>query len=248
VRPRNPDEEPVQDRQERIPGFSQEALSRLTVLVVGAGALGGEIAEGLVREGVGTLKLLDFDVVATSNLNRQFFFPEDVYQPKAWALARNLQPHGALGTRIIAWPLSFEKALQQGADLSCNLVVSAVDDGRTRVAISRFAQDRNVPALFGGASVQADYATLFVQEVDGACYGCAFPDEARQPRSPCPGSPAIKGLFKGLAYVALYAINSLAMDWPRPWQLYSLCPTDAMYSVSGPVPRRPDCPLCGGSR
>ncbi len=234
----------VEDRQSRVPGFSQETISNLTVFLAGAGALGGEIAEGLVRKGVGTLKILDFDSVEVSNLSRQFFFPDDVYSPKAWALARNLAPHGALGTRIIAWNLAFENALHGGADLACDVIVSAVDDAQTRIAIARFARERMIPSVFGGASERADYANLFVQEVGKACFACAFPEEVDGARTPCPGSPAIKDLFKQLGGLALYAIDSLFMDRPRDWNLHSLCPADAEFTRSGWVPRREDCPIC----
>ena len=247
LKPKNPeDEKPVEDRQERVPGFSQATLSRLSILLVGAGALGGEIAEGLVRKGVGTLKILDFDTVSLSNLNRQFFFAQDLHQPKAWALARNLAPHGAMGTRIIAHNLSFENALEAGVNLQSDVVVAAVDDAQTRLGITRFALDRRVPAVFGGASVTADYANLFVQEVDGPCYVCAFPGEASGERTPCPGSPAIKDLFKQLAGLALYAIDSLFMERPRSWNVHTLCPADAGFTRSGTVERLAKCPVCGG--
>lgn len=247
LKPGNPrDEDAVEDRQEKVPGFSQKALSKLNVLLVGAGALGGEIAEGLVRKGVGTLKILDFDTVTLSNLNRQFFFAHDLHQPKAWALARNLAPHGAMGTKLIAHNLAFENAQDAGVDLDCDVAVSAVDDGTTRVAIARFALEKRIPALFGGASEKADYASLFVQEVGGPCFACAFPGEDLT-RTPCPGSPAIKDLFKGLACPALYAMDSLVMERPRNWNLHGLCPSDPSLAVSGWVKRRPDCPLCGGA-
>ena len=245
--PKNPENEtPVEDRQQRVPGFSQEALSDLTVLLVGAGALGGEVAEGLVRKGVGTLKILDFDVVALSNLNRQFFFAEDLYHYKAWALARNLERHGAMGTRIVAHNLSFENALEGGIDLSCDVVVSAVDDGETRGAISRFAREQAVPAVFGGASEQADFARVFVHEVGGPCIACAFPGEENGDRTPCPDSPAIKDLFKVLGGLMLYAIDSLVMDRPRDWNVYSFCPADARFTRSGRIRRQDDCPICSG--
>ena len=241
------DEDPVEDRQGKVPGFSQEALSKLTVLLVGAGALGGEIAEGLVRKGVGTLKILDFDTVSLSNLSRQFFFERDLYQPKAWALARNLVSHGAMGTRLIAHNLSFENALEAGVDLESDVVVSAVDDGATRLEIARFCLEKKIPALFGGASEKADYASLFVQEVGKACFVCASPAGEDLTRTPCPGSPAIKDLFKELAGRALYALDSLFMDRPRKWNLWGICPSDPSLAVSGMVKRRPDCPLCGGA-
>ena len=191
---------------------SQAALSGLTVLLVGAGALGGEIAESLVRKGVGTLKILDFDTVSLSNLNRQFFFARDLYTSKAWALARNLAPHGVMGTKIIAHNLSFENAQEGGVDLSCDVIVSAVDDGQTRIALAKLGLDQELPVVFGGASQTADYANLFVQEVGGPCFGCAFPDELDEQRTPCPGNPAIKDLFMQLGGLMVYAIDALFME------------------------------------
>jgi len=238
-------ENSVEDRQKRVPGFRQQTLAALTVVVVGAGALGGEIAEGLVRKGVGTLKLLDFDTVDATNLNRQFFFIRDVHHAKAYALARNLEPHGALGTRILAWNLAFENAQAAGVDLSCDVIVSAVDDAQTRIAIARFALEERIPAIYGGASQKADYANLFVQEVDGPCFACAFAEEATGQRTPCPGSPAIKDLFMQLGGLMLYAIDSLFMERRRTWNLYGLCPSDGDLTTSGRVEKRPDCPICG---
>jgi molybdopterin/thiamine biosynthesis adenylyltransferase len=244
---RDDDHPGVADRQARVPGFSQEALSELTILLVGAGALGGEIAAGLVRKGVGVLKILDFDTVDLSNLSRQFFLICDVGSPKAWALARNLQPHGAMGTRILAWNLSFENALGYGVDLSCDVAISAVDDGDTRSAIARFAREQRVPAIIGAASEQADYANLFIQEVRGTCYWCGFPGASSEGRTPCPGSPAIKDLFMQLGGLAVYAVDTLFMERPRAWNLHSLCPADATFTMSARVEPRPDCPVCGGA-
>jgi len=220
-------------------------MSKLTVLLVGAGALGGEIAECLVRKGVGTLKVLDFDIVSLSNLNRQFFFAQDVHKPKAWALARNIAPHGAMGTRIIAHNMSFENAQAGGVDLDCDVIISAVDDGETRLGLVKLGLEQRVPVIFGGASQTADFAKLFVQEVDGACFACACPDEAGGQRTPCPGSPAIKDLFMLLGGLMVYAIDTLFMERPRTWNLHTLCPRDATFTRSGRVERRPDCPICG---
>lgn len=235
----------MENRQEQVPGFSQAALSRLTVLLVGAGALGGEIAECLVRKGVGTLKILDFDTVEPSNLIRQFFFANDVGSPKAWALARNISPHGVMGTRIIAHDLSFGNALDGGVDLNCDVIVSAVDDGQARAAISRFGLERKIPVIFGGASQEANFAKLFVQEVGEACFACACPEETGGQRTPCPGSPAIKDLFMLLGSYMVYAIDTLFMERPREWNLHTFCPRDATFTQSGRVQRQTDCPICG---
>jgi sulfur carrier protein ThiS adenylyltransferase len=70
-----------------------EALARLQhvrVGLAGAGGLGSNCAQALVRSGFKRFVLVDFDRVEPSNLNRQFFFPDQVGLPKVVALGANL--------------------------------------------------------------------------------------------------------------------------------------------------------------
>jgi len=238
--------EPVWDRQAKVPGFDQNAMANLRACLVGAGALGGEIAEGLTRKGVGRLTIVDFDVVQTSNLSRQFFLDADIHSSKALCLVRNLQPHGYMGSELVGWPVSFEQAVELELDLESDVVISAVDDAQTRVAISRYAAARKIPAIFAAVAAQADHGVVFIQEVDGACFGCALPDQVEGQRTPCPGSPAVKDIMKTIGGVVLYAIDTLFMDRPRRWNLYDLSLADGESNRYGTVERRPDCKLCGG--
>ena len=59
--------------------------------IAGAGGLGSNCAQHLVRAGVKNLVIVDFDVVSGSNLNRQFFFRDQLGQPKVEALLENLK-------------------------------------------------------------------------------------------------------------------------------------------------------------
>jgi len=242
----DPRAEPVYDRQAKVPGFSQETMSKLRVLLIGAGALGSEIGEGLVRKGVRRLTVLDFDVVQISNLARQFFYSRDLHKNKAVCLVRNLQPHGYMGTELIGWPISFESTLELGIDVKSDVVISAVDDAETRVAIAKFAIENRVPAVFAAVSRQADHGVVFVQETGKACFGCAFPNQVRTGRTPCPGSPAIKDIMKTIGGVVLYAVDSLFMDRPRRWNLYDISLADGDATRFGTVNRQPECPICGG--
>jgi len=65
-------------------------LASSTVAVVGCGGLGSNVAAMLLRSGVRTLTLIDFDLVEESNLNRQLFFRDQIGQPKTEALAETL--------------------------------------------------------------------------------------------------------------------------------------------------------------
>jgi len=67
------------------------ALSQSTVGIAGAGGLGSNAAVLLARAGVGRLIVADFDVVEPSDLNRQFYFLDQIGQPKVLALEENLK-------------------------------------------------------------------------------------------------------------------------------------------------------------
>jgi hypothetical protein len=235
----------VGECDKRVPGFSRGALSNLTVLQIGAGAIGCEIADSLVCEGVGTLKIVDFGTVGLPDLKRRFFGREEIDKPKSWALARNLQRNGQMGTRIIAWNVPFEDAPRNEIDLDCDLVISAVNGIRTPAEISRFARERGIPALFASIPPCGGWADLFIQEIGGACIGCAFTNRSSDERTVSPESPEIEDPFRSLAELALLVIDSLVMDRPRQWNLHMLYSLDAELIASSLVHRHPDCPLCG---
>ncbi len=76
--------------QRNVPG-STEILNASCVGIAGCGGLGSNAAVALTRAGVGRLILADLDIVELSNLNRQYFFQDDVGQFKAEALAEHLK-------------------------------------------------------------------------------------------------------------------------------------------------------------
>ena len=80
------------DRQLRVAGWNQEKLMKSTVVVVGVGAIGCEVAKNLALMGIGKLILVDNDVIELSNLSRQMLFTdEDIGKPKATVAAEKLK-------------------------------------------------------------------------------------------------------------------------------------------------------------
>jgi molybdopterin/thiamine biosynthesis adenylyltransferase len=247
VRSSDRDELPATDRQERIPGFDQARLSSSCAVLIGAGGLNSEVGEGLVRKGIGCLKIFDPDRVELSNLNRQRFFVKDLGENKAWALIRNLAPEAIGETLLQGCRLSFQDAIAAGLDRVGHVAVCGVDNNRTRIfASEHFARERT-PLVILGVSNDGSHGYAFVQEVDGACFGCLFPDAVENRREPCPAVPAVKDILKVVAGLALYAVDSVLMDRKRTWHYKQIFLDGSLPERSFRVERRPACALCAQS-
>jgi molybdopterin/thiamine biosynthesis adenylyltransferase len=236
----------VTDRQERLTGFIQKALEQARVILIGAGGLGGEISQALVRKGVGTLVILDDDVVEPTNLNRQHFYKSDLYKNKAHRLARNLASEGFCGTHISGFGLSFQDALERGIDLLGKVAIVAVDNNPTRVAASCYYRKQAVPVIFTAVSAQADHGYVFIQKPREACFGCHFPDSVNDETYPCPGTPAVKDILKVVAGIVVYGLDTLLMERKRFWNYKSIYLDGSIPGSDWKVARRQDCALCKG--
>lgn len=244
LEPLDPGDPTVTDRQERIPGFDQARFSSLCVALIGAGGLNGETGEGLVRKGIGCLKIYDPDRVELSNLSRQRFFAKDLGENKAFALVRNLVPEATGRTFLAGCRLAFEEAVRTRDDILCDVAVCGVDNNRTRIFASTHFAAARVPLVLLGVSADGGHGYVFVQETGGACFGCAFPDVIATVRDPCPNTPAIKDILKAVAANALYAVDSLFMARKRLWNYKHVFLDGSLPERSLVVPKRPDCVLC----
>ncbi len=139
-------------RQLRLPGFGasgQAALARARVLVVGAGGLGCATLPQLAAMGVGTIGVLDDDVVDMSNLHRQMLYtPADVGAPKAArAAARLRELNPDVTVRVHLDRLSSANALELLADY--DLVVDGSDNFPTRYLVDDAAALTGIPSVWG---------------------------------------------------------------------------------------------------
>lgn len=91
LRPRRPDDVVVEVPDPRRDPELRARLVECTVAIIGCGGLGSNVAEMLTRSSVGTLVLIDPDSVELDNLNRQFYFLDQVGMPKVDVLASNLR-------------------------------------------------------------------------------------------------------------------------------------------------------------
>jgi molybdopterin/thiamine biosynthesis adenylyltransferase len=239
----------VDDRQKRVPGFSQEALSETTIAVVGAGGLGGIFVWGAVKKGVGELIIYDGDRTQVSNLSRQFFTPRDIGKNKAIRLARNASRAGFMGTRLVAVPFFFQAAVERKLVRPCRLAFCGVDNDETRAFVARYFRD--IPVVFAAVSKDAGYGYVAVQEPGKGCFGCLRPQafepakQASRANSACPVDPAVIDVVGVVSMLALYAIDSLIMSRPRNWTLKQIALHGRFPEINARIQKRPDCPLCG---
>lgn len=243
--------ENVFDRQVRIRGFDQGKLGSAVVVLIGAGGLGGEIGEGLVRKGIGALKIFDSDVVEPSNLNRQLFFRENVYKNKATSLAENLSWFGFGRSTIYGYPYSFEEAVALNIDLDCSAVIVGVDNNPCRVRAASYFFKRKIPVIFTAVAEDGNCGYVFVQESkEGSpCFGCLNPLAAEEVKSgllkyPCPNTPAIKDILKTVGGLVIYSFDTLIMPRNRAWNYRVVYLDGSIPSESALIKTRTECLIC----
>lgn len=115
-------------------------LAETCVGIIGAGGLGSNAAAMLVRSGVRGLVIADFDLVEESNLNRQFYFPDQLGQPKVDALGetlRRLEP--ALALTLVAERITAENLPAVFGDV--DVLLEAVDRAEVKQMIVETASD-----------------------------------------------------------------------------------------------------------
>ena len=211
------------------------------MLCIGAGGLISHIAPTLVRKGIGRITFLDGDIVEASNLNRQRFYISDIGKKKAVALAKNLKQECIAATEIRGLGFRLEEALARRTRLDCDVVVCGVDNNPARVAASRHFRLKGIPVIFTGVSRDGDCGYVFVQEKDGPCIGCLYPDMADDDRYPCPGTPAIADILQSVGSLAVYAADTLLMNRVRLWNYRRISLSDGASDAASIVKPRSGC-------
>ena len=172
--------------------------------IAGAGGLGSNVAMHLVRSGVKHLVIADFDVVSESNLNRQFYFADQLGMPKTGALAANLGRIAAgLELELHCCRVTAENALPLFG--RCSIVVEAFDDDDAKEMLIRtlLAAGKTVVAASGMAGIGRSNS-MRVRRLGSRLYLAGDGVAAVGPESP-PYSPRV-----GLA-AALEANTVLAL-------------------------------------
>ncbi len=175
-------------RQMRFPGIGragQERLLASRVTLCGCGALGTVLANGLVRAGVGRVRIVDRDFIEPSNLQRQVLFDEDDIRaqlPKAEAAARKLRRvNSAVAVEAVVTDIDRTNVQELCAD--ADLILDGTDNFEVRYLINDVAVKLGKPWVYGGC-IGSHGQTMTILPGETPCLRCVF--EA----APAPGEAA----------------------------------------------------------
>ena len=156
---------------------AQRKLENSKVSIVGIGATGTAVLEILARAGIGSIKIIDRDVVELGNLHRQnLFTEEDINKPKAMAAKeRIIQINSEINVESFVTDLDFDNI----SILDCsNIILDCTDNIYTRFLINDFSRKYNVPWVY--ASVIGTKGMVINITPETQCFSCIF----KEPDSP----------------------------------------------------------------
>ncbi len=149
----------------------QNLLRKSKVAIIGIGALGTVVADLLSRAGIGTLLLIDRDIIEPHNLQRQHLFTEhDCFRPKTEQAALHCRSiNSTIDIITSSEDLTNETiAMLRGYDL----VLDCTDSMETRFLINDFCIKHSIPWIYAGAI--ATKGRILVIMPNGPCFRCVF--------------------------------------------------------------------------
>ncbi|HEV7301681.1 MAG TPA: ThiF family adenylyltransferase [Tepidisphaeraceae bacterium] len=135
-------------------------LAQARLVICGAGALGSNLAETLVRQGVARLRVIDHDRVEEHNIGTQTYGQSDIGQPKVDALRKHL--FRATGVEVDAIRKELNAATTRALLKDCDIVVDCFDNTASRQAVQDHARQAKVATLHAG--LFADYGEVIWDE------------------------------------------------------------------------------------
>ena len=241
-----PSERERYDRQimiEEIGPEGQEKLKRSKVIIAGAGGLGSPIAIYLTVAGIGTIRLIDHDHVALSNLNRQVLYGEEDIGKKKVDSAKTklgkLNPSVEIEAMAETIREDNVSRLIEGWDV----IVDAMDNLPTRYILNRCAVERKIP-FFNGAVSGFEGRAMTIVPGETACLRCLYRGDVPQEKFPVVGvTPAVIGVIQATEVIKyLLGIGKLLTN--RLLIYDGLNVTFSEFIIN----KNPECDHCGSMK
>ncbi|MFX0547511.1 HesA/MoeB/ThiF family protein [Roseovarius sp. S1116L3] len=230
-----------------IGGPGQRALKDARVLVIGAGGLGAPVLTYLAAAGVGTIGVIDDDVVDLSNLQRQVIHRDrDIGMPKVHSAAEALR---ALNPHVTVRPYERRLSEEIASDLfgDYDMVMDGSDNFETRHLVNRAAVGTGRPLISGAMTQWEGQLSVFDPAHGAPCYACVFPEIPAEGLAPSCAEAGVLGPLPGvigamMANEAVKLITGAGEPLRRTLFIY-----DALYADARriKIERRRDCAVCG---
>ena len=230
---------------EEIGYTGQLKLKNSKVCVVGTGGLGNPIISRLAAMGVGTLRIVDRDVIELSNLHRQTLFDEsDVGQVKVEVAAKKLKKLNP-DCKIEALTVSVNDYTALEVIEGCDVVIDALDSVNARYALNKACVKLGIPFVTGAAVGVSGQAFTILPKVS-ACYYCMFPElnEDTMPTCSIEGvHPSILSIVGGIEVSE--AVKIIIGKQPSLSQRILHIDLENLDFTSTRTFRAEECPICG---
>ena len=224
----------------------QAKLLQAKVLMVGAGGLGSPAAYYLAAAGVGTLGIIDNDVVDISNLQRQILHANDrVGMPKVESAKKTLE---ALNPDVKVVPYQAKLTSENIMEIikGYDFVVDGCDNFPTRYLVNDACVLTKKPNVHGSIFQFEGQATVFYPG-KGPCYRCLYPEPPPAELAPSCAEAGVLGVLPGLIGV-IEALEAIKLILGKGDSLIGrlLCFNTLTMEINTLKLRRdPNCPMCG---
>ncbi|HKH11289.1 MAG TPA: molybdopterin-synthase adenylyltransferase MoeB [Rubrobacter sp.] len=224
----------------------QKKLKAAKVLTVGTGGLGSPLALYLAAAGIGTIGIVDFDVVDESNLQRQIIHgTSDVGRPKVESARdkiKDINPNVEVVVHEEA--LTSENALEIFADY--DVIVDGTDNFPTRYLVNDACVLLGKPNVYGSIFRFEGQASVFWAE-EGPCYRCLYPEPPPPGLVPSCAEGGVLGILPGAIGVtqateAVKLILGIGEPLIGRLMLYDAL---GMSFREMKLRKDPNCPICG---
>ena len=224
----------------------QQKLKAAKVLCIGAGGLGSPLALYLGAAGVGTLGIVDFDVVDYTNLQRQIIHTtDDVGRKKLDSAADKLKAiNPFLNLRMFETKLTSANALELFSEF--DIIADGTDNFPTRYLVNDACVLTGKPNVYGSIFRFEGQASVFATE-EGPCYRCLYPEPPPPGLVPSCAEGGVLGILPGLIGV-IQATETIKLILGVGDSLAGrLLLVDALGMKFRELKLRknPDCPACG---
>jgi len=188
-------------RHLNIPEVGPEGQAKLLqskVLLIGAGGLGCPTALYLAAAGVGTLGVLDFDVVDESNLQRQVLHSIDTVGTSKVASAKRALQQLNPAIEIVSHELQLDSSNVEEVFGDYDVVVDGTDNFPTRYLINDCCVKLGIPNVHGSVYRFDGQVTVFAPTLGGPCYRCLYPEPPPPELAPSCAEAGVLGVLPGI--------------------------------------------------